>query len=237
MGPPKAVCPIRSTIIKLCTKAQSLLQDNYKHKGQRRQLVATLRAKGIANEAVLNAIGQLPRHFFLEKAFEEWAYQDKPFPINCDQTISQPYTVAFQSSLLDFKARDRVLEVGTGSGYQAAVLALMGARVFTIERHRPLFLSAQRMFKLLGLSRIRSYHRDGYKGLPEMAPFAGILVTAGAKEVPRALKQQLAIGGKLVIPVGEEDQRMLRITRVAEDEWTTEDHGLFRFVPFLPGTE
>ncbi|MEL6969008.1 MAG: protein-L-isoaspartate(D-aspartate) O-methyltransferase [Bacteroidota bacterium] len=221
----------------MSTKAQSLLQDTYKHKGQRRQLVATLRAKGINNDAVLNAIGQLPRHFFLEKAFEEWAYQDKPFPINCDQTISQPYTVAFQSALLGIKARDKVLEVGTGSGYQAAVLALMGARVFTIERHRPLFQSAQQMFKVLGLNRIRSYHRDGYKGLPEMAPFAGILVTAGAIEVPAALKEQLAIGGQLVIPVGEESQRMLRITRVAEDKWTTEDHGLFRFVPFLPGTE
>ncbi len=211
------------------------MQDTYKHKGQRRQLITALRAKGISNDAVLNAIGKLPRHFFLEKAFEEWAYQDKPFPINCDQTISQPYTVAFQSSLLNFKARARVLEVGTGSGYQASVLALMGARVFTIERHRPLFQSAQRMFKFLGLS-IRSYHRDGYKGLPEMAPFAGILVTAGAKEVPMPLKEQLAIGGKLVIPVGEEEQRMLCITRISKDQWTTEDHGPFRFVPFLPGT-
>ena len=211
------------------------MQDTYKHKGQRRQLITALRAKGISNDAVLNAIGKLPRHFFLEKAFEEWAYQDKPFPINCDQTISQPYTVAFQSSLLNFKARARVLEVGTGSGYQASVLALMGARVFTIERHRPLFQSAQRMFKFLGLS-IRSYHRDGYKGLPEMAPFAGILVTAGAKEVPMPLKEQLAIGGKLVIPVGEEEQRMLCITRISKDQWTTEDHEPFRFVPFLPGT-
>ena len=200
-------------------------------------MVAILRAKGIRNHAVLDAIGRIPRHFFLEKAFEEWAYQDKPFPIDCEQTISQPYTVAFQTSLLDIQSRDKVLEVGTGSGYQATVLALMGARVFTIERHRPLYLSAKKMFQQLGLKGIRAYHRDGYKGLPEMAPFAAILVTAGAEEIPTALKEQLAIGGRLVIPVGKEDQRMLRITRTAVDKWTTEDHGLFRFVPFLPGKE
>ncbi len=213
------------------------MQDNYKHQGQRRQLVATLRKKGISNEGVLQAIGRLPRHIFLEKAFEEWAYQDKPFPIDCEQTISQPYTVAFQSSLLELEARQKVLEIGTGSGYQAAVLSLMGARVFTIERHKPLHLTAKQMFRDLGLHGIRAYHRDGYKGLPEMAPFAGILVTAGAPEVPTALKEQLQIGGKLVIPVGTDDQRMLRIIRVAEDQWKTEDHGSFRFVPFLPGTE
>lgn len=212
------------------------MQDNYKHIGQRRQLVNTLRKKGIKDDIVLAAIGQLPRHLFLEKAFEEWAYQDKPFPIDCEQTISQPYTVAFQTSLLEVQKRQKILEVGTGSGYQAAVLSVVGARVFTIERHKPLYLAAKRMFRMLGLHGVRSYYRDGYKGLAEMAPFDGILVTAGAPEVPQALKDQLKIGGKLVIPVGKEDQRMLRIIRLSKDEWKTEDHGEFRFVPFLPGT-
>lgn len=195
-----------------------------------------LREKGIRNERVLEAIGRVPRHFFLEKAFADWAYQDKPFPIGCEQTISQPYTVAFQSTLLEVNKRDKVLEIGTGSGYQAAVLALLGGRVFTIERHRPLHLKAKKMLQLLGLKGVRCYHRDGYKGLPEMAPFHRIIVTAGAPKVPQALKEQLTIGGMLVIPVGDKDQRMLRIIRRGKTEWETEDHGDFRFVPFLPGT-
>lgn len=195
-----------------------------------------LREKGIRDERVLEAIGRIPRHFFLEKAFADWAYQDKPFPIGCEQTISQPYTVAFQSTLLEVNKRDKVLEIGTGSGYQAAVLALLGGRVFTIERHRPLHLKAQKMLQLLGLKGVRCYHRDGYKGLPEMSPFHRIIVTAGAPEVPKALKEQLTIGGMLVIPVGDKDQRMLRIIRRGKTEWETEDHGDFRFVPFLPGT-
>jgi protein-L-isoaspartate(D-aspartate) O-methyltransferase len=213
------------------------LQDTYRHQGQRKLLVDNLRKKGIYDEQVLTAIGQLPRHFFLEEAFEEWAYEDKPFPIGCEQTISQPYTVAFQSQLLEVEKRQKVLEVGTGSGYQAAVLALLGARVFTIERHRPLYLQAQKMFRLLNLRGIRSYHRDGYLGLPELAPFDRILVTAGAPTVPLPLKEQLTIGGMLVIPVGEAHQRMLRIVRRSETEWEEEDHGDFRFVPFLPGVE
>jgi len=213
------------------------LQDTYRHQGQRKRLVDTLRKKGIHDERVLAAIGQLPRHFFLEEAFEEWAYQDKPFPIGCEQTISQPYTVAFQTQLLEVEKRQKVLEVGTGSGYQAAVLALLGARVFTIERHRPLYLRAQKMFRQLDLRGIRCYHRDGYLGLPEMAPFDRIIVTAGAPTVPFTLKEQLTIGGLLVIPVGEEQQRMLRIIRHSETEWEEEDHGDFRFVPFLPGME
>lgn len=212
------------------------MNDTYQHQGQRRQLVAVLRQKGIRDERVLAVIGKIPRHFFLEKAFVEWAYQDKPFPIACEQTISQPYTVAFQSSLLKVKKRDKVLEIGTGSGYQSAVLALLGARVFTIERHRPLYLQAKKMLKLLGLNGVRSFHRDGYKGLAEMAPFDRILVTAGAPDVPAALKEQLTIGGQLVIPVGDKKQRMLRIIRRSETSWETEDHGDFRFVPFLPGT-
>ena len=200
-------------------------------------MVQKLREKGITDERILAAMEQLPRHFFLDKAFEEWAYHDKPFPIACEQTISQPYTVAFQTEILEIKKRQRVLEVGTGSGYQAAVLALIGARVFTIERHRPLFEKARQMLQQLGLGQVRCYHRDGYKGLPEFAPFDRILVTAGAPEVPQALKDQLKIGGLLVIPVGENGQRMIRITRISEDEWREEDFGRFRFVPLLGGTK
>lgn len=213
------------------------MRDTYRHKGLRRQLVQGLREKGITDERILKVMEQIPRHFFLDKAFEEWAYQDKPFPIGCEQTISQPYTVAFQTMILEVQKRQRVLEIGTGSGYQAAVLALMGARVFTIERHRPLYEKARKMLKQLGLGRIRCYHRDGYKGLPEFAPFDRILVTAGAPEVPQALKEQLKIGGLLVIPVGEDGQHMIRITRISETEWREEDFGRFRFVPLLGGTK
>lgn len=211
------------------------MNDTYKHQGLRRQLVAELRQKGIRDERVLDAIGQLPRHVFLEKAFEEWAYQDKPFPIGCEQTISQPYTVAFQTELLAVEKRHKVLEIGTGSAYQAAVLALMGARVFTIERHKPLYVKAKEMLGLLGLGRVRCYHRDGFQGMAEMAPFDRILVTAGAPEIPDKLRNQLAIGGRMVIPVGVENQRMVRLIRLSEDHWETQDHGDFRFVPFLPG--
>jgi protein-L-isoaspartate(D-aspartate) O-methyltransferase len=211
------------------------MKDTYRHQGLRKRLIAELRKKGITDELVLSAMSQLPRHVFLEKAFEEWAYQDKAFPIGCEQTISQPYTVAFQSSLLEVEKRQKILEIGTGSGYQAAVLSLMGGRVFTIERHKPLYLKAKQTLAGLGLGGIRFYHRDGYKGLPEFAPFDRIIVTAGAPEVPEALKVQLKIGGKLVIPVGEKHQRMMRICRRSENEWIEEDFGDFRFVPFLPG--
>jgi len=211
------------------------MEDSYLHKGLRKQLVSDLHKKGITNEGVLNAIGQIPRHLFFESSFEKWAYKDEAFPIDCEQTISQPYTVAFQTSLLDVKKRQHVLEIGTGSGYQASVLALMGARVFTIERHKPLYLSAGKMFKKLGLHRIRTYYGDGYKGLPEMAPFDRIIVTAAAPTVPQPLKDQLKIGGILVIPTGTTEQRMLKICRLNETEWTEEDHVEFRFVPFLSG--
>ena len=209
--------------------------DEYRHKGLRKQLVKTLQSKGINDELVLKVIGQIPRHLFFESTFDEWAYQDKAFPIACEQTISQPYTVAFQTSLLAVKKRQKVLEIGTGSGYQACVLALMGGRVFTIERHQPLYIQSKKIFQQLSLDRIRSYYGDGYKGLGEMAPFDRILVTAAAPEVPQALKDQLKIGGILVIPVGKEEQRMLKITRLNETDWQEEDHGTFKFVPFLKG--
>lgn len=211
------------------------MKDTYRHKGMRKQLVEELRSKGLINEQILLAIQTLPRHFFLDKAFEEWAYQDKPFPIGNDQTISQPYTVAFQTRLLEVQKRDKILEVGTGSGYQAGVLALLGARVFTIERQESLFLKARELLGKLKLGNIRCFYRDGYKGLPEFAPFDKIIVTAGASKMPLALKAQLGIGGIMVIPVGKKMQKMYKIVRISEEEYKETIHGNFRFVPFLKG--
>jgi protein-L-isoaspartate(D-aspartate) O-methyltransferase len=211
------------------------LEDNYRHKGQRKLLIESLRKKGINDEALLAAMSALPRHFFLDKGFEEWAYQDKPFPIGNEQTISQPYTVAYQTQLLDVKKREKILEVGTGSGYQAAILGLLGARVHTIERQEALYKKAKALLKKLQLGNIRCYFRDGYKGLPEFAPFDKILVTAGAPELPEALLKQLKIGGVMVIPVGENGQKMYRITRLGEEQFKKEELGNFRFVPFLKG--
>lgn len=202
----------------------------------RRKLVEQLSAKGIRDEQILNAIGTLPRHFFLDKAFEEWAYQDKPFPIGNEQTISQPYTVAYQTSLLEVKKRDKILEIGTGSGYQAGILAMLGARVYTIERQELLHHRAKKLLDQLQLGNIRCYLRDGYKGLPEFAPFDKILVTAGAPEIPEPLLLQLKVGGQLVIPVGEKAQKMLRITRLNKaGDVETEKFADFKFVPFLKG--
>lgn len=212
-------------------------KDTYRHKGLRKKLVETIRAKGIRDEKVLTAINSLPRHFFMEKGFEEWAYVDKAFPIGSDQTISQPYTVAFQTELLQIKKRDKVLEVGTGSGYQAAILALLGARVHTIERQEELFHKTNQLLGMLDVGNIRTYFRDGYKGIPEFAPFDKMIVTAGAKDIPTALKNQLKIGGILVIPVGDGNtQKMYRITRISEKEFKKEEFADFRFVPFLKGT-
>ena len=211
------------------------MKDSYRHKGLRKQLVEHLREKGIEDERVLRAIGQLPRHFFLDKAFEEWAYQDKPFPIGKEQTISQPYTVAYQTSLLEVSKRDKILEIGTGSGYQAAILALLGGRVYTVERQELLYKKAKALLEQLAIGNIRCYLRDGYKGLPEFAPFDKIIVTAGAKEVPQPLLEQLSIGGSMIIPVGGKAQRMKRITKVDADKYEYEDFANFRFVPFLKG--
>jgi protein-L-isoaspartate(D-aspartate) O-methyltransferase len=211
------------------------VKDSYRHKGLRKQLVEQLREKGIADERVLQAMAQLPRHFFLDKAFEEWAYQDKPFPIGKEQTISQPYTVAYQTSLLEVSKRDKILEIGTGSGYQAAILALLGGRVYTVERQELLYKKAKALLEQLAIGNIRCYLRDGYKGLPEFAPFDKIIVTAGAEEVPKPLLEQLRIGGSMVIPVGGKAQRMKRITKVDADQYEYEDFANFRFVPFLKG--
>jgi protein-L-isoaspartate(D-aspartate) O-methyltransferase len=211
------------------------VRDTYRHKGLRKRLVDALRERGIRDEAVLTALLAVPRHFFLDKAFEEHAYEDKPFPIGNQQTISQPFTVAYQSALLQIKPRDRVLEIGTGSGYQAAILAALGARVYTVERQESLHLAAKALLENLGFNNVRCFFADGSKGLPEFAPFDKIIVTAGAPVVPEPLKQQLAIGGILVIPVGEEVQYMYRIVRKSALEFEEEIHEAFRFVPFLEG--
>ena len=211
-------------------------QDTYRHKGLRKKLIETIEGKGIKDERVLQAMNAIPRHFFLEKAFEEWAYQDKAFPIGNEQTISQPFTVAYQTSLLEIKKREKVLEIGTGSGYQAAVLAVLGARVHTIERQENLYRTTNEFFEAINFGNIRTYFKDGYKGLPEFAPFDKIIVTAGASEIPQKLKDQLKIGGMMVIPVGDESgQKMIRLTKVSEEEFLKEEYENFRFVPFLSG--
>ncbi|RIJ42096.1 protein-L-isoaspartate(D-aspartate) O-methyltransferase [Pontibacter oryzae] len=207
--------------------------DSYRHKGMRRALVKLLRDKGIRDERVLAAMETVPRHYFFDKAFLEQAYQDKAFPIGEGQTISQPYTVAFQSELLQLRATDKVLEIGTGSGYQCTVLLHLTPHVYTIEYNRPLFEKARLFFRKHGLSP-HTFHGDGSQGLPAHAPYDKIIVTAGAPVVPKELLRQLSIGGILVIPVGDEQtQKMLRITRVAESEFTKEEFNDFKFVPLL----
>ncbi|PVW13545.1 protein-L-isoaspartate(D-aspartate) O-methyltransferase [Marixanthomonas spongiae] len=209
------------------------MKDTYTHKGKRKQLVETLKAKGIENKAVLEAINAIPRHLFMDSGFIEHAYVDKAFPIAADQTISQPYTVARQTELLEVSKGDKVLEIGTGSGYQTAVLLEMGITVFSIERQNELFKKTKRFLPKLGYRPKRLIFGDGYKGLPEEAPYDGIVVTAGAPYVPKPLMAQLKIGGKLVIPVGEENQIMTVFTRTSEKEFEKEEHGAFRFVPLL----
>ncbi len=213
------------------------MKDTYRHKGLRKRMVEALRQRGISDEAVLAAMMAVPRHFFLDKAFEEHAYEDRPFPIGHKQTISQPFTVAYMTTLLGVKPGDRVLEVGTGSGYQAAILAALGAYVYTLERHEALYLRAKALLAELGIQHVRCFLRDGFKGLPEYAPYDGIIVTAGAPFVPEPLCRQLAIGGRLVIPVGEEVQYMHRYTRQTESEYREEVFESFRFVPFLEGIQ
>ncbi len=209
------------------------MEDSYRHKGLRKQLVESIRTKGIADERVLAAIEKIPRHIFLDSSFLEFAYQDKPFPIGSGQTISQPYTVAFQSELLLVKKGMKVLEIGTGSGYQACVLAEIGARVFSIERQRKLFLRTREFIAKIGYP-VKVFLGDGYEGLASFAPFDRILITAAAPEIPQPLIDQLKPGGILVIPFGKDDlQQMLRITKNTDGTLTTEKHGAFRFVPLL----
>jgi protein-L-isoaspartate(D-aspartate) O-methyltransferase len=206
--------------------------DTFRHKGMRKELVAYLRTKGITDEAVLTAIDNIPRHLFMDGAFLEFAYQDKAFPIAAGQTISQPFTVAFQTQLLHIKKGDKVLEIGTGSGYQTAVLCELGAKVFTIERQRPLFLKSQQILKELGYMP-KQFYGDGYIGQPNFAPFDKIIVTAGAPFIPPKLVEQLKPGGILIIPVGENVQTMIEIRKNTDGTTNQTEYGEFRFVPLL----
>ena len=185
------------------------MRDTLKHRGKRNQLADLIASKGIEDKRVLEAVRTVPRHLFMDSGFEDHAYQDKPFPIAADQTISQPYTVAYQTELLGVSPGDKILEIGTGSGYQTAILLQMKARVYTIERQLELFKKTNLFFKKMGYRPKKFIFGDGYKGLPEEAPFDGIIVTAGAPQIPKELMGQLKIGGKMVIPVGEEEQTMM----------------------------
>lgn len=211
------------------------MEDSYRHKGMRRKLIETLRERGGLDDHVLSVMEQLPRHFFLDNAFAEHAYEDKAFPIGNEQTISQPYTVAYQTSLLNIQKREKILEIGTGSGYQAAILAMLGARVYTVERQEILYHTANELLQHLKVGNVRCFFRDGSKGLPEYAPFDKILATAGATEIPEPLKTQLKINGLLVIPIGKKVQQMMRITRLSDTDFKEEVFDDFRFVPFLEG--
>ena len=210
-----------------------LMRDMPMHQGLRNKLVQELQNKGITDSKVLKAIAQIPRHLLLESAFEPHAYQDKPFPIAAGQTISQPYTVAFQTQLLEIHPGDKVLEIGTGSGYQAAILHQLGAQVYTIERIKELYLKAKQHLEKLGIRLKYMGYGDGYKGLPLYQPFDKIIVTAAAPYVPDALVKQLKNGGRMVIPVGEKVQEMLLITKDLNGNINETKHGLFRFVPML----
>lgn len=211
-------------------------EDNYRHKGMRKILVEELKSKGISDENVLNAINAVPRHVFLDSSFLNFAYQDKAFPIGSGQTISQPFTVAFQSSLLEIKKNMKVLEIGTGSGYQACVLAEMGAKVFSIERQRKLYTKTKAFLAEFPY-RIKMFLGDGNKGLPTYGPFDRIIITAAAPEIPQALVDQLKVGGMMVIPLceNEEHQTMLRLIKQEDGTLKREEHGDFRFVPMLKG--
>ena len=210
------------------------MTDSYYQKGQRRRLVEDLYQKGILDQKVLDAILQVPRHFFFDSTFIDKAYEDKAYPIGEKQTISQPFTVAFQTELLEVKRREKILEIGTGSGYQAAILAALGARVYSVERIKKLYTQAKTRFKIYNPT-IRNYFRDGYKGLAEFAPFDKIIVTAAASAIPISLLEQLKINGILVIPVGnDKGQKMLKVRKISEEnEFIQEDYGLFKFVPML----
>ncbi|MBC7887632.1 MAG: protein-L-isoaspartate(D-aspartate) O-methyltransferase [Ferruginibacter sp.] len=211
-------------------------EDTYRHKGLRKKLIDILRGKGITDENVLAAMNNIPRHFFLDSAFDEIAYEDRAFPISEGQTISQPYTVAFQTQLLQVKPYDKVLEIGTGSIYQATVLAEMGVKVFTIERQKVLFEKTKRYIFKSKYPNLKFFFGDGYEGLPTYAPFDKIIITAAAPVIPPKLIEQLKAGGKMVIPVDEgEHQRMLRITKNPDGSTSEEAFQHFSFVPMLTG--
>ena len=212
--------------------------DSYRHKGLRQKLVQTLISKGIRNKDLLNAISNIPRHFMLDKAFEEWAYRDMAFPIEAQQTISMPFTVARQTELLRVSRGEKILEIGTGSGYQAAVLYHMGAKIYTIERQKTLFDRTSRLLEVMNLTGIRTLYGDGFKGAPRFAPFDKILITAGAATFPIELMNQLKVGGVMVIPMDEgKGQEMFRYVKQSESTYRKENHGPCAFVPMLSGTQ
>ncbi len=210
--------------------------DTYQHKGLRNQLITVLRNKGITDEEVLRAINHIPRHFFLDSAFDKIAYEDRAFPIGEGQTISQPYTVAYQTQLLQVKRNEKILEIGTGSAYQASVLAEMGARVFTIERQKKLFEENKNFIFKLKYPNLKFFYGDGFEGLPTFAPFDKVIITAAAPFIPPKLVAQMKTGGLMVIPVDEgTSQRMLRITRKEDGSYSEEYFDYFSFVPMLTG--
>jgi protein-L-isoaspartate(D-aspartate) O-methyltransferase len=211
------------------------MEDSYLHKGLRAKLVDEIRKKGIIDEIVLNAISKIPRHIFMDSSFVQFSYKDMAFPIGAGQTISQPYTVAFQTELLQIKKHEKVLEIGTGSGYQTAVLIELGAKVFTIERQKELYLKAKEMLTRMSY-KPQIFYGDGYEGLPSYGPFDKIIVTAGADEIPPKLIEQLKAGGRMVIPVGDTDvQAMKLIIKKPDQSVEIYTHGMFAFVPLLKG--
>ena len=217
----------------LQNKLQPKLKNTSKHEGLRNQLAKLLEDKGITDKKVLEAIKIIPRHLFLDSSFEDFAYQDKAFPIAAGQTISQPYTVAYQTQLLQVKKDDKILEIGTGSGYQTAVLCLLGAKVFSVERQNELFKITSALLPKLGIRPKHLSFGDGYKGLPNHAPFDSIIVTAGAPIIPKPLMAQLKIGGRLVIPLGKVEQVMTMLIRKNETQFEKHEFGDFKFVPLL----
>lgn len=214
------------------------MQDTFRQQGLRKRLVQELRGEGIQNENVLKAIEKIPRHFYIETVTGDNAYENIPVSIGRGQTISNPYTVAYQTELLELTEGDKVLEIGTGSGYQSAVLAELGANVYTIERHQPLSIKAKKRLDHFGYTNVKTFYGDGFKGLPDEAPFDKILITAAAPEIPKELLKQLKVNGIMVIPFGEGDtQKMIRIKRLDNNEFEKETFSTFTFVPMLKGVE
>lgn len=213
------------------------MEDTFRHKGLRKKLVQEVRSKGIRDEHVLEALGKVPRHFFMDSGFINFAYKDQAFPIGAGQTISQPYTVAFQTELLQVNPFDKVLEIGTGSGYQAAILLEMGAKVYTIERQKELYLKAQDFLPKIGY-KPHFFYGDGYEGQPAYGPYDRILITAAAPDIPGKLMEQLKVGGRLVLPLGDSrTQIMTLVVKESDDKYQKTSHGYFVFVPLLKGTE
>ena len=214
------------------------MQDTFRHQGLRKRLVGELKDLGIHDEKVLEAIQKIPRHFFMDASFVEKAYENIPFPIGRGQTISNPFTVAYQTQLMEIQEGDTVLEIGTGSGYQAAVLAEMDVVLYTIERHQPLSKKAEKLLHELKYNNVKCFYGDGFEGLPAFAPFDKIIITAAAPEIPQKLMDQLAVGGLMIIPLGEGDtQKMLRIKRLVNNHYEKEILDTFTFVPMLKGVE